>query len=63
MENLSISILGLSSVPLKKHTDNLLDLTKMTSEGCYMNLTDKSKLEMVNVNEDTTKFAKLMQQF
>ena len=35
----------------------------MTSEGCYMNLTDKSKLEMVNVNEDTTKFDKLMQQF
>ena len=61
MENLSISILGLSSVPLKKHTSDFVDLTSMTSEGTYMNLTDKSKLEMVS--EDTTMFDKLMQQF
>jgi hypothetical protein len=52
MENLSISILGLSSVPLKKHTSDFVDLTSMTSEGTYMNLTDKSKLEMVS--EDST---------
>jgi len=28
-----------------------------------MNLTDKSKLEMVNQNDETTKFDKLIQQF
>jgi len=60
MENLSISILGLSEEPLKKHTEDFLGLTKMTSEGCYMNLTKNSRL---NVNDDTTKFDKLMQQF
>lgn len=63
MENLSISILGLSSQPLKKQTENLLNLTKLTSGGCFMNLTDKSKLEMVNQNDETTKFDKLIQQF
>lgn len=60
MENLSISILGLSSSPLQNHSNDFVELAKMTSEGTYMMLTDRSKLATNPENPDVTTFDKLI---
>ena len=60
MENLSISILGLSSLLLQNHSNEFMELAKMTSEGTYMMLTDRSKLATNPENPDVTTFDKLI---
>jgi len=40
-QNLSISIVALTSIPLKSHSENYKELAMATPEGVFMNLVDR----------------------
>ena len=47
MPNLSISIMALSAEPLRMHTSDYRQLTKLTREGDYLNIVKKESADKV----------------
>lgn len=47
MDNLSISIMGMTSLPMDQNVSEYRDLCQTTSEGSFVNLVDKDKCKNV----------------